>query len=278
MATQRVLRHLFKALIQDDLDDLAAMMTYYAIFALFPMVVFVLALALLVLPAEVLGDAARLANQTLPQDISALLNSQIAATYAETSGNVAVVSGLIALWGASRGTMSLIIALNRVFETDEHRTWLRRQLLAVGVTLLVAALVVIGLGVLVLGSVVNSSLEGAYALGEAFDTLWSVGTLAAAAVTMTMIWIVLYKLLPDRDTPLRALVPGAIVGVGLWIAVSHGAAVVLTYVANFEATYGALTGAVTLLFWLWLSNLTLLIGAEIGEALSLPTDPAGSST
>ena len=109
-----------------------------------------------------------------------------------------------------------------------------------------------------------------YALGATFDAAWTVTALIGAGALMTFVWALLYKLLPSSTAPLRIFTPGAAVGVVLWVGVSHAMTLFLTYLSNFEATYGALAGAVTFLLWLWLSNLALLVGAEISDILHRP--------
>jgi membrane protein len=232
----------------DGLDDVAAMMTYYAIFAVFPMLVFVLSLALLVLPGHVIDDGAAMAMRVLPPEVGIILADEVHRTRRATEPYVAIVSGAVALFGASRGTSSLIGALDRVFGVRETRPWWRRQVLAVAVTALVALMMVFAFGLLLVGP----------------DLLKWLG----AAVMMTLVWATLYKLLPDHHLPWRVMAPGAAVGVALWIAVSRGAAYMMGHITDFQATYGALAGAIGFLFWMWLSNLALVIGAELSEVVS----------
>ncbi|KAB2892998.1 MAG: YihY/virulence factor BrkB family protein, partial [Kofleriaceae bacterium] len=155
--------------------------------------------------------------------------------------------------------------LNRVFGLRETRPWWRRQLLAIGVTLLIAAMIVVALSLLLVGPILGPWVERHHRVGSAVEIAWSVGRWLGAAAMMALVWATLYKLLPDHDLPWRVFAPGAAVGVVLWVSVSQGAAYVMTHLANFEATYGALAGALAVLFWMWLSNLTLVIGAELSQ-------------
>jgi len=271
MQLRRFGRRLVASVVRDDVDDLAAMMTYYVIFALFPMLLFVLSLTLLVLPGDVLTEATAMASRALPHEVGTLIEAQLGRTRAATAPHVALISGGLTLWGASRGTAALTVALNRVFGVTETRPWWRRQLLAIGVTVLVALLIVLALALLLLGPVLGRSLAQHSGLGATFAMVWAVARWLGAAALMTLVWALLYDLLPDRTAPLLVVTRGAAVGVVLWIAVSQGAALFVTYIADFEATYGALAGALTFLFWLWLSNLALLVGAELSEAFGAAT-------
>ncbi len=261
-------RRFVRGFLDDGLDEIAATMTYYAIFAVVPMIAFVLALTLLVVPGDVIGDAIAMATRVLPPEVGQLLAAEADRTQRATEPYVAVASGALALFGASRGTAALIGALNRVFGLRETRPWWRRQVLAIGVTLLIAAMTVVALSLLLIGPILGPWVERHHHVGSAVEIAWSVGRWLGAAAVMALVWATLYKLLPDHDLPWRTFAPGAAVGVVLWIAVSQGAAYVLTNLTDFEATYGALAGALAVLFWMWLSNLALVVGAELSQVAS----------
>jgi membrane protein len=267
---RRFFSRLVSAFLDDGVDDVAAMMTYYAIFALFPMLLFILSLTLLVLPSSVIEEAAAMIGRAMPAELDHIVRAQATRAEAATDGTTALIGGVLALWGASRGTSSLTVALNRVFTVPESRPWWRRQVLAIAVTGLVALLIVIALGLLVLGPTLGHAVADRYDLGDSFDAGWTVARWLGAGALMTLVWAMLYKLLPDHDVPLRVFTPGAAAGVVLWIAVSQAMTYLITTFADFEATYGALAGAVTFLLWLWLSNLALLLGAEISDVLHRP--------
>jgi membrane protein len=257
-----------RGFMEDGLDDIAAMMTYYAIFAVFPMMVFVLSLTLLIVPGDVIGEGMVMAQRVLPPEIGRVLATEVARTQRATEPYVAIVLGLITLFGASRGTSALIGALNRVFGLRETRPWWRRQVLAISVTLLIASMIVVALSLLLIGPILGPWVESHHRLGSAVEVSWSVGRWIGAAAMMTLVWATLYKLLPDHpvpDLPWRAFAPGAAIGVILWVSVSQLAAYVMFQLTDFQASYGALAGALAVLFWMWLSNLALVIGAELSQ-------------
>lgn len=245
-------RKLFAEVWNDDVLDVAAMMTYYAIFALFPMLVFGITIALLIVPPEVIQETVGLATAALPNRIATVIAEQVERMQAAAGAGFAVGGALLALWGASRGTAALGNALNRVYRKKETRPWWRRQLIAVAVTVGVALLVIGALVLLAIGPVAGYPL-----------VRW-----IGAALLMALVWAILYKFLPDTDAPFRVFTPGAAIGVVLWVAVTQGFAFYLDRFAAYEATYGTLAGVIIFLFWLWLSNLALLIGAEINDVLA----------
>ena len=261
-------RHFRKEMEADRIDDVAAMMTYYAVFALFPMLVFVVTVALLVAPSAWIGDALGMASAAMPPAVATLLREQVVRMQEAAGAGFAVGSAVLALWGASRGASSLMNALNDLFEKRESRPWWKRQLIAIGVTLVVAALLVTAMALLALGPTAGHELAARFGLGSAFDVGWAIGRWLVAALLVMLVWALLYKWLPDTKAPLRVFTPGAVVGVILWFGITQGFAFYLDRFASYEKTYGAVASIIVFLTWLWLSNLALLIGAEINDVLA----------
>src|SRR5262249_3395011 len=82
----------------DALGDLAAMLTYYAIFALFPMIVFVVTLALLIVPDSALQQGIDLATKTMPQESADMVRQYILHLRGVAGGGIAAASVLLALF------------------------------------------------------------------------------------------------------------------------------------------------------------------------------------
>jgi membrane protein len=255
-------------LINDNITDLGAMMAYYAILALFPMLVFVVTLALLVLPEATVMQGLAMATQTMPYSARDVLTGQVTSLMKGAQAGFAIGSAALALWGASRGASSLTGALNAMFNKTETRPWWKRQLLAIAVTLGVAIAVVIALGLLVVGPAAGHWLADRFGLGDAFDVLWNIGRWVGAGVLVMVVWSVLYKFLPNTKAPFRIFTPGAVIGVLLWLGISYAFGFYLGRFNSYTTTYGALGGGIIFLTWLWLSNIALLFGAEINDVLA----------
>ncbi|MEZ4365212.1 MAG: YihY/virulence factor BrkB family protein [Kofleriaceae bacterium] len=258
----------FRIIVDEGLDDLAAMMTYYAVLALFPMLVFVVTLALLLVPTETLQAGVAAISAPLPGGIRALLHDQVSRLAGQAGAGFAFGSALVALWGASRGASALGVTLDRIDGVETSRAWCRRQVRAITVTIGVAALLLTAILLMVFGPVMGRALARWLEVGAWFPVVWTVGRWLLAGATMMLVWAVIYRFLSSQPGPFRLITPGAIIGVLLWFAASWGLTFGLRIAGSFEATYGALAGVVVFLIWLWLSNLALLIGARIDRAVS----------
>ena len=262
------LRKLAHAVAHDAIDDVGAMMAYYAILAVFPMLFFVVTLAALVLPSHTIAEGARLALEAAPTTARSLIASQVDAVIRHARAGLAFGTVVFAVWGASRGASGLMLALDRVFRRVETRSWLRRQAIAIALTVGVAVLLVLALGVLVAGPILGRIVAHRLGLGREFEIGWTVGRWMAAGLLMMLVWALAYRFLPDTDVPFRVFTPGAVVSVGLWLGISRLFGFYLDHFGGFTSVYGVLASAVVVLTWLWLSSMSLLFGAEINEVLA----------
>jgi membrane protein len=265
---RRFARLLIYEIANDGLADIGAMMAYYAILSLFPMLVFVVTLALLVVPGETVLSGIAMITQAMPEATRDQVTTQVMTLLRTANAGFAVGGALLALWGASRGVHSLMGALNAMFNRRERRPWWKRQLIALAVTLGVALLAVVALGLLVIGPAAGHWIADRFGLGHVFDVAWDIGRWLGAGLLIMLVWAVLYKFLPDRDAPFRIFTAGAVIGVFLWLAISYGFGVFLSYFGRYASTYGALGGGIIFLTWLWLSNIALLVGAEINDVIA----------
>jgi membrane protein len=268
MQVRRFFREVGHHFVDDQVMDLGAMMAFYAVLALFPMMVFVIAVAMVALPTSVIQQGVAMAGEAVPPAVRDPLVARIDAFTHQSHGTFAILGALLALWGAKGGLSSLMSVLNAMFHKTETRSWIHRQLVALAATAGVGLLAVIAMALLLLGPIAGHWAMDRFGLGSTFDTAWSVGRWIGAGLLIMVVWAIIYKFLPDTDAPFSIFTPGAFAGVALWLGMSYGFGVYLGHFHSYEATYGALGGAIIFLTWLWLSNIALLLGAEINHVLA----------
>ena len=149
------LKRLGTECLDDNITDVGAMMAYYAVLSLFPLLVFVVTVALLVLPDHVVSDGINMGLEAVPHSARDLIADKITALTKAAGAGFAIGGALLAVWGATSGAASLGTALNSVHNKKETRSWIRRRLTALAVTLSVSVLLVLALGLLVVGPVVD---------------------------------------------------------------------------------------------------------------------------
>ena len=174
-----------------------------------------------------------------------------------------MVGVAVALWSASRYVAAFMRAANVVYETDEGRPLWKKLPVRLGVTLVVAVLLVTSTMAMVLTGDLARQTGDLLGIGTTLVDVWSIARWPAAAILTGLLFAFLYWAAPNvRHPGFRWVVPGAVLAVVIWLAAS---AAFSLYVANFgtyNATYGTLGGIIAFLVWLWITNVAALIGAE----------------
>jgi membrane protein len=253
-----ILKRTYVEFKDDNLTDWAASLTYYAVLALFP------ALLALVALVGIFGQ--------YPQTTNALggLQDTIDGIVKNKGGAGALLGlGLAgAVWSASGYIGAFMRASNAIYEVDEGRPFWKLRPLQVAVTLVMVLLVALVLIALVVSGPLADALGSKLGLGSAGVTAYQIAKWPAMAVVVLAMLAVLYYVAPNARLPrIQWLSPGAVAALVIWVLAS---AAFGFYVANFGSynkTYGTLGGAISLLVWLWISNLAVLFGQELNAEI-----------
>jgi membrane protein len=256
-------RALWNKVRVDDLLDYAGAVAFSAILAVFPFLLFAVALAGLVVDPDTLAALVEQVRHAVPEQVADLIVDRLHALARGRSPGLVTFGALLAVWSASGGVASLISAFDRAYEVREGRPFWKTRALALAVTVSGAVFFVAAAALALVAPAVAGHLGGV--VGAAIRWLrWPV-----AAILMTLILAVLYAVLPDVEHRGRLVTPGSLAAAALWIVVSLGFSVYTGRFGKYEVVYGALGGVIVLLVWLWLSALAILIGAEIDAVLVL---------
>lgn len=245
-------------MLRDDITNVAASLTFYAVLGLFPFILFLVALASFIIDASLAESLVEQLRRVAPGDVTSILSGVIHRISGGNRAGLLTFSVLLAVWSASGAAAALIVALNTAYGVTETRPYWKRRLIAIEATLLTAALAILA----ALIALVVPPIILALRLPYVEKLLWL--RMPLAALLMMMSWNFLYWLLPDlKKKRLRLITPGAIVGVVVWVVASWGFSAYVNNFASYDATYGALGGIIVFLFWMWISAQVVVLGAEI---------------
>lgn len=246
----------------DKINDVAAGLTYYGILALFPFILFLVALAGLVVDPAQIGVLLDSARGVVPEQALGLIGGWLDGLVASSGGGLLTIGIAGALWVASGGVAAVIRALNTAYDVEESRPFWKVRLLAMAVALvgavlgIVAALIAVAIPPL------------AKSLGEPLGTVITLLRLPVAALFMMFVWALMYWVLPDvEQRKFRFITPGSVVGVIIWTLASWGFSIYVRNFGNYEATYGALGGIIVMLLWMWISAQVLVVGGVINAII-----------
>ncbi|MUK00549.1 YihY family inner membrane protein [Vibrio cholerae] len=250
---------------KDQCTDLAAALTYYAVLAIFPGILALLSLL------GLFGQAQNTTNAVLgilgefaPPDTIETIRPTIEGLASNQAAGLTFVIGLLgAIWSASGYVNAFSRAMNRVYEVEEGRGFikLRPQMLLITVIVLVL-IVLMGL-MLVLSGPVAEAVGNTIGLGSTAVTIWNIAKWPVMVLFAVLMIAVLYYGSPNIKQPkFRWMSLGGVIAL---IVLAITTAAFSIYVANFgsyDKTYGAIAGVIVLLLWIWLANLSLLFGVE----------------
>ncbi len=247
----------------DHLTLMSAGVAFYFLIALIPAIAALVSIYALVSdPAEV-GDQLASFLSAAPEDVGQLVLSQaerVAATSSGAASVSAIVSVLLALWAASAGCQHLIEAVNAAYDEEESRGFVKRRGLALAMTLGSVVFLAIAMGAI---AVVPAMLEDT-ALGDAARIAIQILRWPAVAIFVILGLAVLYRYAPDRDEPKWSWVsPGAVIATVVWIVASVGFSIYVSNFGSYNETYGSLGAVIIVMLWLFITALSMILGAEI---------------
>jgi membrane protein len=257
----------------DRLFGHAAELGFYFLFALFPT---------LFCASSILGLSARSAPQVFDRlldylalviptsALGAVLNTFNETTAVASSGKATL--GLVAaVWSASVGISAIQDTLNIVYKIEDSRSYFIARLHAIGLTVVLTAIVSLALACLLGGDFIAALAR----LGLHDRFLATAATVAARVIGWTMAaalldlsFAVIYYWAPDsKKRRWHWLTPGGALGLLGWLLASLGLRLYLHYFNNYSVTYGSLGAVIILLTWFYITGLMLLLGAEINSEI-----------
>lgn len=259
----QVLRRAFWRSQSDNVSILAGGVAFFAFLAVFPTLIAALTLyGIFADPAHITDQVNSLAG-ALPPDTRQLVHEQLIELTRNSGGALTIgliVSLIVALVSASNGTSGLVTAINIAYDEQESRSLVRFEATAVALTLAAIVFVPVALTLIAVVPALMDLLRL-----EALGRLVTQFVRWALLVVMFIAGLsVLYRVAPDRGSAqFRWVTPGAVIATALWLLGSAAFSLYVTLFGNYSKTYGALTGVIVLMLWLYLTSYAVLLGAEI---------------
>lgn len=264
------LKRLYKRATKNEITSRAAQVAFYFIFALFPLLLFIISLFGLILRSgnDLQQQLFSYLGVVMPSSAFELVTKTLTDVVQNSSGGTLTVGFVIALWSASAGMDSIIDSLNEVYNFEEERSWWKRKLISLALTLVTALLIFFALAVVIYGSQLLSWSLTAIGLPVLPQFVLTVFSFLIVGLVLLLILSVIYTFGPNQpDFKWHWINAGSIAAIILWILFSIGFRIYLHYFNSYSQTYGSVGTIIILLLWLYLTALVILIGGAINALL-----------
>ncbi len=259
-----------KATNEDDVAGRSAALSYYFMLALFPLLLFVISLfGLLAGPgSELRGSLMQMLARVVPASASELLYKTVDEVTKRSGGGKVVFGILAALWAAANGMSAIMESLNVAYHVKETRSWVRRHITSVGLTLASTTILTTALVMVLYGGKIAGYVAQHLGMGSTFKIAWLIVQWPLVALLILAGYSLIYYFAPNLDEPKWEWVtPGAAVGFTLWIVASLAFRIYLHFFNSYSATYGSVGAVIILMLWLYLTGAAILIGGEVNSSI-----------
>lgn len=258
--------------MRDDALGLAAQLAFYLILAIFPFILFLVAVldAFSSSSPQFVTELFDYLRRLLPPQVFELIETYTKNTLRnpDTAPGLLSVGILGTIWAASGAFSALINALNRAYDVQETRPFWKVKGIAILMTLGLSALILIGVLLLIAGPSIGETVAEIFTLGDEFMAVWNIARWPAALLFLVATVALLFYFAPDADQPFRWITPGGFVGILLWVIASVAFNLYLSSDFNtYDKTYGSIGTVIILLLYLYISSLTILFGATLNATL-----------
>ncbi|HXU04848.1 MAG TPA: YihY/virulence factor BrkB family protein [Polyangia bacterium] len=268
MRFKAFLKRLYEEYENDAVADSAASLAYYFVFALFPFLFFLTTLTAYVPYVRRSVDTilAR-AHAILPEQAVGLIDTHLRGLVENQRPRLLTLGLLATLYSASRGVDALRKTLNLAYDVKESRKWWRTELVAFGMTIGGALLVLISITLLTAGGSAGFWLARHVGIAHEYVIVWSWLRWPITALAMMLCAALAYYVLPDVKQKFKFITPGSVIGTLVWLVGTWGFSVYAGNFGSYNVTYGSIGGVIVLLTWFYISGFIFLMGGEMNAII-----------
>ena len=260
-------RAFYEAFWNDNCLALAAQLAYYFFFALFPALLFMVALASYFPLTTLIDDLFRTMGGFMPPEALQLITDQMIKISNDGETGLLTLGVLLAVSSSSAAMVAIIDTLNKAYDVDEGRPWWKVRLTAIALTICAATFILVAFALVLVGPTLATRLAETMNLGPAFEWTWKIVQWPVLFGLASFGIALVYYFAPDVEQEWVWLTPGAIFATAMWLAASLGFKYYVANWGNYTETYGLIGAVMILLLWFYISGLVLLIGAEMNAEI-----------
>jgi membrane protein len=253
----------YQEALADNCLGLAAQLAYYFFLALFPALLFVVALISFVPVEGLLDTITGMLARVAPVEVLTLVQDQIFKIARDKDGGLLTLGMIGTIWSTSSGVTAIIDTLNQAYDIQEGRSWWKVKALALGLTVALAIFIVISFALVLVGPTLAERGAVWAHLGPVFEWTWKILQWPVIFSMIAFAIAIIYYYAPDAEQQWVWITPGSVFATVLWLLISLGFKIYVSRFGSYNATYGAIGGVIVTMIWLYVSALAVLVGAEL---------------
>lgn len=255
-----------KKSLADGVTDLAAALAYYSFLAIPSVLLVAVGLFTLVASPDAIGTLMDKVGTVAPAQTTELLGGSLRRLNENASSSLVmtIVGFVLAVWTTTGAMTSFMRALNRAYDQEETRNFVRQRFVAVQMVAALGAAFLLVFGLLVLGPLLSDWIGSALDIEGVFGWIWWLAQWPVLILGLLAAFATVLYLGPNVDHPRwQFITPGSVFAVFVWLLASGLFAVYTAMFGSYNKTWGSLAAVIVMLTWLWLTGLALLFGAEV---------------
>lgn len=255
-----------KQALSHGITDLAAALAYYSFLAIPAVLLVAVGLFSLFASPDSITTLIDKLGTVVPAQATQLIEDSLRRMNENSNGSLAmvIVGFVLALWTTTGAMTAFMRAVNRAYDRDETRGFVKQRFVAVQMVIGLGLAFLLVFGLLVLGPVISDWIGNALEIEGVIGWVWWIVQWPILIGALLLVFATVLYVGPNVEHPRwRFITPGSIFSVIVWLAASGGFAVYTSMFSSYNKTWGSLAAVIVMLTWLWLSGLALLLGAEI---------------
>ena len=247
---------------EDHVGAYAAQSAYFIMLSFIPFII--LLLTLIQYTTLTRADIYGAAQVIFPDSMNGFVIDIINEVYSKTAVTISL-SAITAAWSAGKGFLALMRGMNSVYDVEEQRNYIILRFRSAIYTIVFVVSIILSLVVLVFGnSIHRAAVVHMPFLAVITGMILKLKDVVAIAF-FTLVFMLLYKFVPNRKARLLSQAPGAVFSSVCWYLFSIGFSLYVTYTPGLSNMYGSLTTIILVMLWLYFCMYIILLGAEINS-------------
>lgn len=209
-------------------------------------------------------EVIRAVMQICPESFEGFIRGIVGEVYEKSLG-VVPISALIAMWSAGKGIQALTNGFNSIYQVKETRNYIATRIRAVFYTLVFVISIVLTLILQVFGNSLQRELSKRFPFLDKIIAMIISMRVVITLSTLCMVFLLMYKFIPNRKATFRSQFPGAVLSSVCWSVFSFGFSLYIDFYSGAANMYGSMTTVVLILLWLYFCMMFVMIGAQVNH-------------